>query len=51
MDNEYFSYVIAHERYHIKRKDYYQKEPELVSPAEAYQQYCTDLDNIRAKIL
>ncbi len=22
MDNEYFSYVIAHERYHIKRKDY-----------------------------
>ncbi len=21
-DNEYFSYVIAHERYHIKRKDY-----------------------------
>lgn len=47
--NDVYNSFLAYQ--YIKRKDYYQKEPELVSPAEAYQQYCTDLDNIRAKIL
>lgn len=36
---------------YIKRKDYYQEEPKFISPIESYQQYCSDLDNIRKKIL